>query len=95
MVISSMPNRPLKVPELRAIGERTDDTAPMVIRPDPAGSDIFAATIIQEHQVTAIVLEHDGWQILDRQDRPHPPAEFEKQYAEWAEEYPDLVCLCS
>jgi hypothetical protein len=81
------------VPELRAIGDQTDDTAPMVISPDPDGSDIFAATIIQDDQVTAIVFEKNGWRILDQKDRPHPPLEFENQFSEWSEEFPGLVCL--
>lgn len=94
MVLSSLPARPLKEPELRALGRSIGDAAPMVIRPDADGSDIFAVTLVQDDFVTAIVLEEDGWRVLDRRERPHPPPAFEEQFREWAEKYPELVCLC-
>lgn len=94
MRLSSLPSRPLKEPELRAIGRSLEDTAPMVILPDPAGSDIYAAVLVEEDHVTAIVCEDDGWRVLDRRDRPHPPPAFEDQFREWAEQFPDLVSLC-
>jgi hypothetical protein len=94
MALSSLPNRPLKERELRAIGRSIEDSAPMVVRPDPDGSDIYAAVFVEENHVTAVVCEDDGWRVLDRHDRPHPPPAFEEQFRDWAQQYPDLVALC-
>ena len=94
MTLPALPSRPLKEPELRALGETMENHAPMVVLPDSDGSDIYAAVLVQEHQVSAIVCEDDGWRILDQRERPHPPPEFEEQFRDWAEDYPGLVCLC-
>jgi hypothetical protein len=94
MALESLPARPLKEAELRVIGRSVGDAAPMVVRPDPDGSDIHAVTLVQEDFVTALVLEADGWRVLDRRERPHPPPAFEELFREWARDRPDLVSLC-
>lgn len=98
MMISSLPARPLKKSELRSLEQSIEGTAPMVVRIESDGSEVYgtvyAATLVQEERVTAIVLEEDGWRVLDQRERPHPPPAFEKQFREWAEEYPELICLC-
>lgn len=94
MTLSSLPARPLSKRELRAIGQAIEDTAPMVVDVDPNGSDIHAAVLVEDDHVTAAVYEVDGWRVLDRQERPHPPPAFEEQFREWAEPRSELTTLC-
>lgn len=94
MTLSSLPARPLTKRELRAIGQAIEDTAPMVVDVDPDGSDIHAAVLVEDDQVTAVVYEVDGWRVLDRQERPHPPSAFEQQFRQWAESRSELTTLC-
>ena len=93
MMLSSLPARPLKEHELRVLRQSMENNAPMVVLPDSDGSDIYAAVLVQEHQVTAVVFEDDGWRVLDQRERPHPPPAFKSQFREWAEDYPELVVL--
>lgn len=94
MILSSLPSRPLKEPELRSLHGTIENTAPMVIRPDQGGSDIYAAVLVQTEYVTAIIFEEDSWRVLDRHERPHPPSAFEEQFRDWVAEYPELIALC-
>jgi hypothetical protein len=95
MTLSSLPARPLKESELRALGKSLEDTAPMVVVPDSEGSDIYAAVLVEADHVSAIVLDPgEEWRVLDRRERPLPPPVFEEALREWAEQYPELVPLC-
>lgn len=98
MALSSLPTRPLTKSELRSLEQSIEGTAPMVVQVAKDGPEVqglvYAATLVQEEYVTAVVLEEDGWRVLDRRERPHPPPAFEEQFKEWADEYPDLICLC-
>jgi hypothetical protein len=94
VTLSSLPARPLSKRELRAIGQTIGDTAPMVVDVDPDGSDIHAAVLVEDEHVTAVVYDDDGWRVLDRRERPHPPPAFEQQFRDWAADRPELVPLC-
>lgn len=98
MTLSSLPSRPLKEEELRAIGRSLEDTAPMVIVPDPYdGSDIYAAVLVEADHVSAIVFDPEPgseWRVLDRRERPLSPAVLEEEIRDWSEQYPNLVTLC-
>lgn len=93
MTIESLPARPLKAGELRSLERVVQHTAPVVIDVDSDGSDIHGAILVQDHQVTAIVLEPDGWEVLEKRDRPTGPADLERELCSWSIERPGLVYL--
>lgn len=88
-----LPPRPLKAGELRSLESTVQNTAPVVIDLDPDPSDIHGAFLVQEHQVTAIVLEEHGWTVLAQRDRPTPPTELKKELLKWSADRSGLKCL--
>lgn len=87
-MMGSLPGRPLAFEEVEGLDESGAFEQAVPVTVFFEGGEMYVASVVllTESEAVAVVF-NEGWQVLQREERPSPPAEFEEAIVSYMDEH--------